>query len=132
MQMLWEQYWDDIYVISKWASLFCKFFTNLSPFLCQFVTYNREYYQWLCRLRLHMQVGRLPVQGTWQGLVTQSDNEGPCNLHVKLIIIQWWLLRGEDIITWWRYLLPSSPRLALPHLNSSLETHFVLLPKINE
>ena len=49
---------------------------------------NREYYQWLCRLRLHIQVGRLPVQGTWQGLVIQSDNEGPCNLHVKLTIVQ--------------------------------------------
>ena len=54
----------------KMTSLFFKFFKNLYPFLCHFVTYNREYYQWFCRLRDHIQVGRLPVQSTWLGLVT--------------------------------------------------------------
>ena len=48
-------------------------FRNLPPFLRHFVTYTREYYEWLCRLRLHLEVGRLPVQGTWLGLMTQSD-----------------------------------------------------------
>ena len=52
------------YVTSKRPSLFFKFFKNLSPFLCHFVTYNREYYLWLSRLRHHIQVGRLPDQGT--------------------------------------------------------------------
>ena len=50
-----------LYIISKWPSLFFKFFKNLSPFPCHFVTYNREYYEWLCRLRCHIQVGRLLV-----------------------------------------------------------------------
>ena len=59
-----------LYRILKGPSFFFKFFKNLSPFLCHFFTYNREYYQWLCRLRHHIQVGRLPVQGTWLGLVT--------------------------------------------------------------
>ena len=51
---------------------FFKFFKNLSPYLCHFVTCNRKYYEWLCRLRRHIQVGRLPVQGIWLGLVTLS------------------------------------------------------------
>ena len=66
-----------LYVISKWPSLFFKFFKNLSPFPCHFVTYNREYYKWLSRLRCHVQVGRLLVQGTWLGLVTLSVIWGP-------------------------------------------------------
>ena len=61
-----------LYTISKWPSLFFKFFKNFFPFLCHFVTYNRKYYEWLCRLRCHIQVVRLPVQGTWLGLVTLS------------------------------------------------------------
>ena len=52
------------------ASLFCKFFKILSHPL-SLVTYNKEYYKWLCRLRPHIQIGRLPDQGTWLGLVTQ-------------------------------------------------------------
>ena len=39
--MMWKQYWD-IYVGSKWPSLFCKFFKNLTSFLCHLVTHNRE------------------------------------------------------------------------------------------
>ena len=35
---------------------------NLSTFLCLFVIYKREYYEWLSRLRRHIQIGRLPVQ----------------------------------------------------------------------
>ena len=52
------------------ASFFCKFFKILSHPL-SLVTCNREYYKWLCRLRPHIQIGRLPDQGTWLGLVTQ-------------------------------------------------------------
>ena len=33
------------------------------------------------------QIGRLPVQGTWQGLVSESVTWGPCDLQVKLVII---------------------------------------------
>ena len=47
-------------------------FQNLFSFICHFVTYNREYYEWLCRLRRYIQVGRLPLQGTWLGLLTLS------------------------------------------------------------
>ena len=47
-------------------------FKNLSSFHCHFVTYNREYYEWLCKLKRHIQVGKLPVPGTWLGLVTLS------------------------------------------------------------
>ena len=36
------QHWD-VYVVSKWSSLFCKLFKNLISFLCQFVTHNRKY-----------------------------------------------------------------------------------------
>ena len=61
-----------LYVISKWLSLFFKFFKNLSPFFNPFVAYNREYYKLLCRLRHHIQVGRLLFQNTWLGLVAQS------------------------------------------------------------
>ena len=35
----------ELYVISKRPSLFRKFSKNLSPFLCYFVTYNRESYE---------------------------------------------------------------------------------------
>ena len=41
IQMLWKQQRD--FVILKWPSLFFQFLKNLSPFLCHFVTYNREY-----------------------------------------------------------------------------------------
>ena len=41
-----------LYVISKWHTLFLKFFKNFSLFLCHFVTCNREYYEWLCRLKV--------------------------------------------------------------------------------
>ena len=105
IQMLWKQYWD-IYVLSKWPSLFCKFFKNLSPFLCHFVTENREYNKWLCGLKHHIQVSRLPVQGPWLGLI--------------------------HLARWWRCPLPSGPSLTLPHRNSCIETHFVLLAKIIE
>ena len=62
------------------ASLFCKFFKILSN-PQSLVTYNREYYKWLCRLMRPIEIGRFPDQGTWLGLVT-------CDLQVKLIIIQ--------------------------------------------
>ena len=41
-----------LYIISKWNSLFLKLFKNFSPFLCHFFTCNREYYEWLCRLKV--------------------------------------------------------------------------------
>ena len=48
------------------ASLFSNFFKILShPH--SIVTYNRDYYKWLCRLMCHIQIGRLPDQGTWLG-----------------------------------------------------------------
>ena len=71
IQILRKQHWD-ININSKWPSLFCKFFKNLSLFLCHLVTHNREYYKWLCRLRRHIQVGRLPFMDFWLGLETQS------------------------------------------------------------
>ena len=48
-------------VIFKLPSFFFAFFKNLSPFLCHFITYNKECYKWLCRLRHHIQVARLSV-----------------------------------------------------------------------
>ena len=38
-------------------------FQKSLPILLHFVTKNREYYEWLCRLRRNIQVGRLPFQG---------------------------------------------------------------------
>ena len=61
-----------LYIISKLPFLFFKFFKNISSLPCHFVTYNREYYEWLCRLKRHIQVGRLQVQSTWLGLVILS------------------------------------------------------------
>ena len=58
-----------LYLILKWASLFSKFFKNLSPFLCHFVTYNRVL-QMTLQVKDHIQVGSLPVQSTWLSLVT--------------------------------------------------------------
>ena len=52
------------------TSLFRKFFKILSN-PQSLVTYNRDYYKWLRRLMRHIQIGRLPDQGTWLGLVTQ-------------------------------------------------------------
>ena len=48
------------------ASLFWKFFKILSH-PQSLVTYNSDYYKWLCRLMCHIQIGRLPDQGTWLG-----------------------------------------------------------------
>ena len=42
------------------------------PILYHFVTHSREYCEWLCELSCHIQVGRLPFQGTWLSLVAQS------------------------------------------------------------
>ena len=119
--MLWKQHWD-MYLISKWPSLFCKFFKNLSPFLCHFVIHNREYYEWLCRLSCHIQIGRLPVEGTWLGLVTQSVIRGSMWSTGQTS-------RNSVINKWWRCPLPSGPSLVLPHPNNWLETHFILLTK---
>ena len=118
--MMWKQHWD-VYVVSNWPSFFCKFFKNLSSFLCHFITHNTEYYEWFWRLRCHIQVGRLPFQGTWLCLVAQSVILGSMwpigqTSHNSVINIRWW-----------RCPLPSCPSLALPHPNSWLETHFVLL-----
>ena len=53
------------------TSFFFKFFKILSH-PQSLVIYNREYYKWHCRLMRQIQIGRLPNQGTWLGLVTQS------------------------------------------------------------
>ena len=112
-----------------------KFWKNTSRFQFNVVTttlrrlviskwHNREYYEWLCRLRRHIQVGWLPVQGTWLGFVIQS--------------VAWRSMwptgqtSNNSVIKWWRYPLPNGVSLTLPHPNSSLETHFVLLAKIIE
>ena len=86
-----------LYVISKWPFFFFIFFKNLSSFLCHVVTCNREYCEWLCRFRCHIQVGRLPVQGTWLGLVT--------------LFLIWGSM-------WPRRPFPSGPSVALPHPSS--------------
>ena len=117
---MWKQHWD-VYVVSKWPSFFCKFFKNFTPFLYHFFTHNREYYEWFWRFRGHIQVDRLPFQGTWLGLVAQS-----------VILGSMWLTGQTSNnlvinIRWWKCPLPSGPILALPHPNSWLETPFILL-----
>ena len=64
------QHWD-VYVVLKWSSLFFKLFKNLTSFLCQFVTHNRKY-----------RINR---------------GSSPCDLRVKLVIIQWSTLAGENV-----------------------------------
>ena len=107
-------HWENVYVISKWPS---TLYQN------DFVTYIREYYNWFFRLKRHIQAGRLPVQGTWLGLVTQSDIGGST----------WFAGQTSNNsvinIRWWRSSFPIGPSLALPHPGSWLETHFVLLAK---
>ena len=113
---MWKQHWN-IYVVSKWPSPFCKFFKNLSPPLC----HNREYCDWLWRLRHHIQVGRLPFQNNWIGLVPQSvilESMWPTVQTINNSVIY---------IRWWRCPLTSDPSLILSHPNNWLETHFVLL-----
>ena len=46
---------------SKMILLFWKFLKNLSPTFCHLVTYIIMYYEWLNRLRCHIQIARLPV-----------------------------------------------------------------------
>ena len=89
------------------TSLFCKFFKILSHPL-SLVTYNREYYEWLCRLRRHIQIGMLPDQGTWLSLVTQSVIWGSIWPTAQTSI------KSRINIRWWRCALPSDPSLALP------------------
>ena len=89
------------------TSLFCKFFKILSHPL-SLVTYNREYYEWLCRLRRHIQIGMLPDQGTWLSLVTQSVIWGSMWPTGQTSI------KSRINIRWWRCVLPSGPSLALP------------------
>ena len=116
--MMWKHHWD-VYVVSKWPFLFCKFFKNLSSFLCHFVIYSIEYYEWFWRLKHHTQVS------TWVGLVAQS-----------VILGSMWPTgqssNNSVINRWWRFRLPSDPRLALRHPNSWLESQFILLAKIIE
>ena len=103
------------------ASLLCKFLEILFHPL-SLVTYSREYYEWFCRLRCHIQIGRLPDQGNWLGLATQSiiwrsmwptgqtSNDSRINISgedVPFLVAQVWSCR-----------------------HSWLEIHFVLLAKI--
>ena len=39
-----------------------KVHQNFSPLICHFVIYSRGYYEWLCRLRRNIQIGRLLIQ----------------------------------------------------------------------
>ena len=68
-------------------------------------------------------IDRLPVQGTWLILVTQSVIWGSM-----------WPTRQTSnnsvIDRCWRCFLPSGPRLALPHTSKWLEAHFTLFAKI--
>ena len=105
---------------------FCKFFKNLSQFLCYFATYNKDYYEWLCNLRWHIQVGKLPAQGTWLGLVTQSVIWGsmwPAGQTSKNSVIN---------IRCWRCFPLSGPICPCYIQHRWLKTHFVLLAKITE
>ena len=109
-----------IYVISKWLSPFCTFLKNLTTFPCHFVTYSGEYYEWLSKLKRRIQISKLPDQTPWAFLEVYSPNllyKGPCDLHFKLVMMQWRILDGGT-------------ELALPHPNKWLQTHFVLLAKI--
>ena len=69
------------------------------------------------------QIGRLPVPVTWLGLVTQSVISGSVWSTGQT---------GNNLVInrWLRCLLPSGPSLALPHTNSWLKIHIVLLEKI--
>ena len=118
--MMWKQH-RDFYVVSNWPSLFFKFFKNFFPFLRHFITHNRDCYEWFWRLRCHIQVGRLPLQSIWFGLIAQSIILGsvwPIGQTSNNSVIN---------IKWWRCPFPSGPCLALTHPNSKLETHFVLI-----
>ena len=103
-----------------------QFLKNLSPSLFHLVTYNREYSEWLCRLRRQIQVDRFPVQGTCLGLVTRFviwRSMWPSGETSNNLVIN---------IRWWKCPLPRGPSLSLAHPNSWLETHIVLLAKIIE
>ena len=109
-----------IYVISKWLSPFCNFLKNLTTFACHFVTYSREYYEWLSKLKRRIQISKLPVQTSWAFLEVYYPNllyKGSCDLHFKLVMMQ-------------RRILDGGTELALPHPNKWLQTHFVFLNKI--
>ena len=93
----------------------------LPHFSVTFVAHKREYYEWFWGLRHHIQVGRLPFQVTWLGLVVQS-----------VILRSMWptgQTSNNSVISirWWRWSLLRGPSLALLHPNSWLETHFVLI-----
>ena len=72
---------------SKMALAFLQVLQKSYPFLCHFVTYNREYYECLYRLKRRIQVGRLPVQGTWLGSVNQPVIEGPTGQTSNNLVI---------------------------------------------
>ena len=89
--------------------------------LSLFYTRNREYYEWIWRLKRHIQVIRLPFQVTWLSLVAQS-----------VILGSMWPIgqtSNNSVINvkWWRCTFPSGTSLVLAHPNSWPETHFVLL-----
>ena len=83
--------------------------SKFSPILCHLL-HTRVYYEWLCKLRHHIQVGRLPDQGSWLGLLTQSITRGT----------MWHAGQTSNNsrinIRWWRCTLPNGSSLALPHL----------------
>ena len=100
--------------------------SKIYSFFCHFVSHNTEYYKWLCRLWRHIQIDRLPFQGTWLGLLGQSFilvSMWPTDQTSNKLVIN---------IRWWRCPLPIGPNLTLPHPNSWIETHSVFSAKIIE
>ena len=88
------------------TSLFFRFFKILyHP--QSLITYNRDYYKWFCRLMYHIQTCRLPDQGTWLGLLTQSVIRGSMWSTAQTN-------NNSRINRWWRCALPCGPSLALP------------------
>ena len=94
---------------------FFYFFLNLSE--CWFVTHNRECYEWICKIRWDIQVGRLSFRGN-------------CLWFSSFIFFMSVYVTYSNISVinsrWWRCPLPSSLSLAMPHPNSWLDTQFVL------
>ena len=95
---------------------FCKFLKNFLPFLYHFVTWSREYYKWLNRLRHHIQMGRLPVQAPW----VLWQVYWPKLLWGSMSSIFQTKNNAVMSIRWWRFPLVSGSKLALLHPNKWL------------
>ena len=114
--------------------MFTIFLCRLLPFLVHLdilsfmkKNYTLDSLKRICKQKIEVhttwQIGKLPVQGNWLGLVTQS----------VLWAFMWpagQTSNNSAINRWWRCLLPSGLISALSYKNSGLETHFVLFAKI--